>query len=599
MSTPNHPMPPNPPPIFQSVPADEFTDREETIDFLVWQGSTVANDTTPSRGILGRRRMGKTAVLHTVYNRLFWEQDDVVPIYFTFESQPTGSTAFAWNYFVNFLQQYVAFRRKDDDLARRELSDVQIDNLVTIAESMTEDPIAHYARHIMDLIRDPDTWLDPKLRAAVCLPRRVMEYNRARGKPETPIFMMLDEFQDVLKINYSDGTPADTVGLYQWASEGRKCPHIVTGSALRLITQKTLGTGALFGRFSTYHFPPMPNIHGLELVEKLARKYQVAVPEPVAGYLVSRCGGNPFYIWCVLVQAVEQRLPHIRSEREMDALLAHEVSQGHIWQDWHGQLERYFQEVNSHKITRTVLFYAAEYEDELIEPEEIAQRVKRSPDEVYQILRQLAYADMVEAHWGLFRNVKDPILRDFIRSQYLIGVRGQSQTQVGEELLDEYQTLQRKYANLLGALVEARLEALLHRFDNRTVSGDLFHTVGEVHLPKFKYVSDTVVKPPNSRAYQIDLQGRWHEEYDRWAWVVEIKHWQDKVTPGVVRKFVAACEALKKEQKVVGMVKWMVNKGGFTAGALELLDEHDIYYSGQEEINTLLHALGIERVLRA
>ena len=73
--------------------------------------------------------------------------------------------------------------------------------------------------------------------------------------------------------------------------------------------------------------------------------------------------------------------------------------------------------------------------------------------------------------------------------------------------MKSYQKLQGKYNDLLGALVEARLEALLNRFDGRTVPGNLFHTTGEVELPRFDYVGDTMVKPLGSRQYQIDLQG--------------------------------------------------------------------------------------------
>jgi hypothetical protein len=106
-----------------------------------------------------------------------------------------------------------------------------------------------------------------------------------------------------------------------------------------------------------------------------------------------------------------------------------------------------------------------------------------------------------------------------------------------------------------------------------------------------------VVKPAGGRAYQIDLQGRWHEKYERQAWVVEIKHWEKRVTADVVRKFVAACEALQQTEKLVGMVKWLVNRGGFTAGAIEALEAHGIYYSGAAEINELLRLFGIERLL--
>ena len=119
--------------------------------------------------------------------------------------------------------------------------------------------------------------------------------------------------------------------------EGRKCPHVITGSAIRLINQEVLGTGALFGRFDYLEFPPLEDLFALELVEKLARKRGLQIAEPVAGYLVTRCGGSPFYINCTLRQAVNQRLTAVPNEKAVDELLAHELTHGLIWRDWSGQ----------------------------------------------------------------------------------------------------------------------------------------------------------------------------------------------------------------------------------------------------------------------
>ncbi len=66
----------------------------------------------------------------------------------------------------------------------------------------------------------------------------------------------------------------------------------------------------------------------------------------------------------------------------------------------------------------------------------------------------------------------------------------------------------------------------------------------------------------------------------------------------MVEKFVAACTALEQEAQLVGMVKWLVNKGGFTRGAIETMEKHGIYYSGATEINELLRMFGIERLLK-
>ena len=586
------------PPIFQSVPTDEFTDREEVINVLVKRAINTPRDITLSTAIVGQRRLGKTSVMEHAYNRLFWEQDEVVPIYFTFEAKPTTSDEFAKVYFTNFLRQYVAFRLKDNELARRENKDTNLDELVVMAESLKKDPIANYAGGMRRMLSSPNFSLHEKLEAAIYLPREVMEYNRARFLPETPIFVMLDEFQDVLRINYSDGKAADTVGLYQWAVEGRKCPHFVTGSAVRLITQEVLGTGALFGRFRFMQFQPLSDIYGLELVDKLGQKYGLTVPEPVAGYLTRRCGGNPFYIRCVMMQALEQDHTQICTPEAVNDLIAHEVTHGQIWRDWSAQLQKYFQTINSYYISKQILFYAAQFRDKRIEPEQIASQVERPKEDVLHTLKQLAFAEMIDSDGGyIFHNLKDPILRDFINSQYELDIAKHPWEQVYEDLLQSYQSLKKKYDNLIGALVEARIEALLNRFDNREVAGRLFHTSGQVRLPRFVYVSDTYVKSPSGRSYQIDLQGRWHEGYDRWAWIVEIKHWERQVTPSVVKKFIKAYTALEKEAQLVGMVKWIVNQGGFSPGAIKVLEEHNIYYSAASEINELLHLFGIQRLL--
>ena len=84
--------------------------------------------------------------------------------------------------------------------------------------------------------------------------------------------------------------------------------------------------------------------------------------------------------------------------------------------------------------------------------------------------------------------------------------------------------------------------------------------------------------------------------------MVEIKHWKSRVTADVVHKFVKAYDALARETKLVGVVKWIVNQGrtsecAFTQSAIEAMEQHDIYYSGAAEINELLRAFGIERLL--
>jgi hypothetical protein len=222
-------------------------------------------------------------------------------------------------------------------------------------------------------------------------------------------------------------------------------------------------------------------------------------------------------------------------------------------------------------------------------------------EEVQRVLRQLAFADMLDSSAGyLLYNVKDPILREFIRVQYQLDIARQPADQVIQELQGELGRWKRKYAEAVGELVEARIAALLHRFDGRSVPGRLFHVDGEVELPRFDLVYDTVVNEAGDRQRQIDLVGsRWHGAQET-MWLVEIKHWRQRVDASVVRDFAATCQAFSRSRKLPTerMVKWLVNAGGFTAGALAAMQEAEVCYSGAAEINELLAGFGLNRLLR-
>jgi hypothetical protein len=590
------------PPIYQSVPADEFTDREEIIGRLVRMAALTPRDITVSTSVVGRRRLGKTAVMEEVYNRLFWEQDAVAPIYFNFETHPLTSTEFAEAYFANYLRQYVAFRRKDRELARDEK--LKWRELLPLTRDLGEPLLLREVEAMARLLDDSQPSLHLILQGAVHLPRALMESHRVAAfmgeAAELSQFVMLDEFQEIMKITYSDGKPAHMTGLYQWAVEGRKCPHLVTGSAVRLINQEVLGSGALFGRFDYLEFAPLEDIYGLELVDRLARKYGIAIEEPVAGYLVTRCGGSPFYINCVMRQAAVVQ-PEIGDEEAVEGLLAHEIARGRIWRDWSGQLQKYFAQINSHFIAKTILFHAAQFSDQRIEPELIAKKVKRPVEEVQGVLQQLAFADMIDAGGGyIFRNLKDPVLREFIRVQYQLDVALEPFDDVYQQLRDELARWKRKYADAVGELVEARIGALMTRFDGRRVPGRLFGVEGEVELPKFTLVYDTVVKAAGEHERQVDLVGAWWPGGEMMVWVAEIKHWAKRVDAGIVADFEVLCQAVSRDKRIAParIVKWLVNADGFTEATRTAMREAGILHSGAPEINELLRGFGLQRLLK-
>ncbi|MFQ6062324.1 MAG: hypothetical protein ACE5J9_04010, partial [Methanosarcinales archaeon] len=67
-------------PIIPETPDEEFVDREAIIEELMHNAVLTKKRVASNTVLIGLRRFGKTAVLQRVYNKLFLEQDAVVPI---------------------------------------------------------------------------------------------------------------------------------------------------------------------------------------------------------------------------------------------------------------------------------------------------------------------------------------------------------------------------------------------------------------------------------------------------------------------------------------------------------------------------------------
>ncbi len=72
-------------PVFKVLSDEIFTDREDILATLKKIAYGAKRQQFFSPVLIGHRRMGKTEVLKKLYNELFWEQNEIVPIYITFE----------------------------------------------------------------------------------------------------------------------------------------------------------------------------------------------------------------------------------------------------------------------------------------------------------------------------------------------------------------------------------------------------------------------------------------------------------------------------------------------------------------------------------
>jgi DNA-binding transcriptional MerR regulator len=573
------------------VAEEVYTDRQEYLDYLYDAALKAKTRRTSSTVLLGQRRMGKTEIFKRVVNRLFFEQDHedpqaVVPVFYSFPDTFENRWDFSIKYVENFIRWYVAFRLCEPNiLLENEVKRPQLKNIIQtqLTQSNSFKNVFGYLESLIDKeVTIPE-------QSALSLPRRVSDYD------DSTIVMFLDEFQNTRLPQHK----FDVVGYMQEAVESPTCPHFVTGSSISILSKEILGRGALFGRFESDPIESFTPYWGSELVRKAANYYKAKLPEAMAPIIAERCGNNPFYITALIKQAVKLEKT-IATEEQLNEILAVDLSSGFIWNELNDQVTRWLERINEYGITKWVLYLSAIQEGEEISLTQIQQALLEkdsqsvSLEQIREILIKLSRGDLLEyfqfGNW--FRKVKDPILLEFLRVWGCIEVERQNEATVRDELRVKYQKLQRQIRDLKGYLAEVYMAQILHNAQRQKLPGHYFHQEHEIEIPIFTYVRLRERLGAGAET-EIDL----HAAAGIEQWVAESK-WrsQRKVSLTEINQLLTKAQVVKEDRKAEIMRVWFFSYDGFSQPAIDLMSEHGIFWSTEEDLNGLLDYLKLRRL---
>jgi len=278
-------------PIKEKVDRTVFTDREDVFARLrQWLG-WVENHVGHSVGLVGHRRVGKTAILHRLYNDLFWQQGMIIPFYFGMQKEPIWLRDLAVDYFTAFAKQYIAFRLQIPELVEQDLS---LEGLQPYLADLGNDVMVQEVEWFPQAC---ETMHDQALfHLAINFPSTLAVRHHQR------VVVLFDEFQYMDEYVYWDAGKTNPAGRYSGAfhsvCEYLDAPMLVAGSQVSLMEHRTLN--GLRGRFSTWPLGPLTIDAGTELALRLARYHDLEMTAKSA-YEISRlAGGHPYYIHCLV-----------------------------------------------------------------------------------------------------------------------------------------------------------------------------------------------------------------------------------------------------------------------------------------------------------
>jgi hypothetical protein len=398
----------------EDLTGDLFVDRDKELNEF-WQWAMRMPSPLPhdSHALIGRRRTGKTSILVKLFNRLYHEQDRVLPVFVSFAEYlkrpepPIAWREFAEEYFIAYLRSYLAFRHREPTL----LHGLPNWDLVHTFSAQVQDPFAddlfttyfRLSTSPFDSVKGLAGW-------AISLPSA-----QARVR-NLPTVVLIDEFQ-VLATAYNEERQMlwGITSLFQNAVETHWAPLLVSGSAVSTLVHEALG-GALSGRFSYHFIEPLPHEHAYDLVFRLGQRYDVNVNEALAEAVWQISAGYPYSIEALMLSAspARQRYPALDALAEV---VAYEVSDsnGKLRQHNDEEFRKYSHLLNNGQLTKKVMFWVTKYPDQPIDTEQIATELGESVENVQASLQKLHQIDLIEPiSWTRYNGPSDPMLRRYI-----------------------------------------------------------------------------------------------------------------------------------------------------------------------------------------
>ncbi|MBV7335142.1 ATP-binding protein [Chloroflexi bacterium TSY] len=579
-------------------PAGEwFVNRKRDLDLLWKWASGIPHPGRNSYALVGLRRTGKTAILHKIFNRLYNEQDRILPVYISFvqylnRPEPIEAYEFAQEYFAGYMRSYLAFRYRRPDFHHNK---AKLDLLREFANEVA-DQLA------LELFKSYD--LEPVNQRTAAHSQMQWVINFPKGIAWThdmPTAMIVDEFQVLTRVyNPDNGMMRNLTDSFQHASETRHAPMLVSGSSVSMLVGDALG-GMLSGRFKLRRLRPLAKEHAIDMVFRVGQVNGIEITGELALAIWEWTQGYPYSIEAILnsdCPAIES-LPDVD---RLDEIVLFELteSEGALWIHYESEYGKYVHELNGDDVTRKILLWIVNYPDDHIHPKRIIEafdldmlQVRESLDKLYQI-------DILDkATISTFFGPSDPLLREYLKYAHYVDVDDLPRADAAAVLSRELNRKQGQINRQTGHFTEIIVAGVMNNYDNRTVDGVLYFGHAQpVTLPRMETIErrEGVIK--EGVPHEIDVIGE-YRLYNKQegnaalgAWLVSVRYRQERMGEKEIDAFIQQTAAVQAEKGYDEITRWYFSKSGFTQSATTRLQDEGIYFSDLERYNALARLFG-------
>jgi predicted AAA+ superfamily ATPase len=395
-----------------------FVGRRQDMTYLLDWCHRLRRKAAKSIMLVGRRKIGKSAIVERLYNILWTENDNLVPFYYEFPENKIEARLFAEDFFVKFYLQAIAFLKRDGGLIQQlslQAFDYKLKRLEGLLNGQTgkafdfiREDLQRFQENAFDETVRSDN--DQLMKSALATPNR---FAKATG---VNVCQFLDEMQ-YMNQNITGLVEEVPSRMYMSLAESKEAPIFASGSYITMMLRQV--SASVPGRFSLYDLFLMQKDEAAAVARSWAEALGMQVTDEIVDYIVAQTGGHPEQIRDILSSKVHLTKT-LTEPDQVDKAIFHETRHGNILKDWQEYLAPVIQVYNQVNLKR-ILLVLSRYPERDFTYAMLKQRLDLDIDESTYLaeMNALHVYDIVERpSVNSFRAVKDRMLDKIFRYQY-------------------------------------------------------------------------------------------------------------------------------------------------------------------------------------
>ncbi|HEX8250187.1 MAG TPA: ATP-binding protein [Pyrinomonadaceae bacterium] len=572
-----------------------------------------ANDEAAAQGILllSAPAAGASELLRQTYDRLFGESKDIIPFYFAFSDNDKTAKQAAVRFLQTFLQQTVAFRRRDARLLSIAPDACEISNLAAPTDAPWIHQLIASCKLESDLIDEASF-----VRLALSAPVRAAT-NSAR------VFVMIDDLHKAENLTGEAALIEELKEIYSRAGLS-----FVFAGRRRFVLSATQGGNARLANAKLMRLGELSEADAELLIENLSVRYAVKINEQTRDLIIRQFRANPSFIG-ELFRAAQENRNDLDSFFQVQKVAIDALFSGNFGRYY----DRLFNEIAPNRKTQKEiigLLCETDPAGERRTPIEVwNERLALSFEEVYRLIRLLNIHEIARTGGGSVElDAENTLLQDYIEARRRLEILSAPRALVVSDILSNAlkrapQMMTRFYrrASAIG------LKELLSVFNCQKTPAALFdyavfkekHKGAEdaeirrmldaesekIALPQVIYTAHTVAfYPPIAQfaetertAVALGFEAADYREESEIVWIAAQIDSKLEAERDLTEFWCDRLEAVALMCNFPRYRLWLVAPEGFSGEAIEVLRERNAYGSSRKQVELLVAHLKAENVI--